>query len=100
MPDIDVRLARQAVGIAVSKALEESRLSMATLRALQTWLQQRNPQVLNGMGAAELRHLVSAVYVGLCEQLGPVTADATLDRALRALAADAPHLLGVCRSLL
>jgi len=91
---------QSALRVQVSMALEESRLSLATRRALQTWLQQRNPQVLNGMGAAELRHLVSAVYVGLCEQLGPVTADATLDRALRALAADAPHLLGVCRSLL
>ena len=34
------------------------------------------------MGASELRHLVSAVYVGLCEQLGPVAADATLDREI------------------
>ena len=91
---------QSALRVQVSMALEESRLSLATRRALQTWLQQRNPQVLNGMGASELRHLVSAVYVGLCEQLGPVAADATLDRALRALAVDAPHLLGVCRGLL
>ena len=91
---------QSALRVQVSMALEESRLSLAKRRALQTWLQQRNPQVLNGMGAAELRHLVSAVYVGLCEQIGPVAADATLDRALRALAVDAPHLLGVCRGLL
>ena len=91
---------QSALRVQVSMALEENRLPLATRRVLQTWLQQRNAQVLSGMGVAELRHLVSAVYVGLCEQMGPVAADAALDRALRALATDAPHLLGVYRSLL
>lgn len=47
------------------------------------WLEQGSASGLGGLGLEQLRELLNLLYIGLCEYLGPVSADQRLSEAVR-----------------
>ncbi|WP_225579181.1 hypothetical protein [Pseudomonas sp. PDM14] len=50
---------------------------------LRGWLEQGGTLGLTALGLEQLRMLLNLLYIGLCEYLGPVTADQVLTRAVQ-----------------
>ena len=73
---------------------------MATRTAVRVWLSEQGRLALDKADPADLRKLVNITYVGLCEYVGPVAADAALERAVRAVNAEEPALTPTLRQLL
>lgn len=68
--------------------------------AVRSWLSERGRLTLTSAEPAQLRQLVSLAYIGLCEYIGPTAADAALNRAVKNLGDEEPHLRDSCRQLL
>lgn len=77
-PDMVPRLRRFAAGNLNGMQLEtELRLR------LRSWLEQGGSLGLTSLSLEHLRVLLNLLYIGLCEYLGPVTADQVLTRAVQ-----------------
>jgi hypothetical protein len=77
-PDMVPRLRRFAAGNLNGMQLEtELRLR------LRGWLEQGGSLGLTSLSLEHLRVLLNLLYIGLCEYLGPVTADQVLTRAVQ-----------------
>jgi hypothetical protein len=80
--------------------LEKSRIDVVMRSAVRTWLSEQTRLQLDNAALSDLRKLINLAYIGLCEYIGPVAADAALNRAYQAIADEEPDLLGNLRQLL
>jgi len=80
--------------------LEKTRIDMTLRAAVRTWLSEQTRLQLDNAAVSDLRKLINLAYIGLCEYIGPVSADAALNRAYQALAEEEPELLPNLRQLL
>ncbi|MFZ5755392.1 MAG: hypothetical protein ACOY3X_00645 [Pseudomonadota bacterium] len=95
--DTDTRLKMR---LFLLERLERSGIPLATRTAVQAWLSEQTRLTLGGAGPGEMQRLLNLAYMGLCEYIGPVAADAALSRALKQLGEEEPHLLEHARGLL
>lgn len=61
-------------------------------RALQTWLNQIAPLTDITLNLALMQQVINLAYVGLCEYLGPITADQLLQESVSAVQQSFPQL--------
>jgi len=80
--------------------LEKSGISAPTRAAIRVWLSEQTRLLLASAEAGDLRRLINIAYVGLCEYIGPVAADAALNRAFTQIGDEEPALLPHVRGLL
>lgn len=77
-PDMVPRLRRFAAG-----NLNGMKLDTEARLRVRGWLEQGGAQGLSALGLEQLRMLLNLLYIGLCEFLGPVTADQVLTRTVQ-----------------
>lgn len=80
--------------------LERSNLPRETRNAIQSWLNEQNRVTLDQANDGDMQRLLNLAYIGLCEYIGPVAADAALSNAMQGIARDEPELLPHARALL
>lgn len=80
--------------------IERTRLPATVRHAVRQWLSDQGRLTLMAAEPEHLRLLVNLAYIGLCEFIGPVAADAALNRAVQQLGQEEPHLADPCRALL
>lgn len=84
----------------ILEQVERSGMPLATRHAIQSWLSEQTRLALTSAEHKDLQRLLNVVYVGLCEYIGPMAADVALNRALRELGSEEPHLAEAARALL
>lgn len=101
------RLLRQVDGdtrlrmrLFILEQVDRSRMPAATRDAIRNWMNEQTRLVLESADRQDLQRLLNLTYVGLCEFIGPVKADAALNQAVRTLADEEPDLLPHARGLL
>lgn len=95
--DNDTRLRMR---LFILESVDRSKLPATTRDAVRSWMNDQTRLVLESADPRDLQRLVNLAYVGLCEYIGPVKADAALSAALRQLADEEPDLLAHTRDLL
>lgn len=80
--------------------LERSGVASPVRAAIRVWLSEQSRLTLSAASEKDLRRLLNIAYIGLCEYVGPVAADAALNRAFTQLGDEEPDLLPHVRALL
>jgi hypothetical protein len=80
--------------------LEKSGIDVAMRAAVRTWLSDQTRLALDTATIGDLRRLINLAYIGLCEYVGPVAADAALNKAFRGISEEEAELLPQLRTLL